>query len=93
MQKPSRLQTKVECFKTGSTLDLQIHHCIPGTHQRKKADEDGLWVYLNANIHNYIHRTAEGKELLHDLQKLAQTEYEKDHTREQFIKRYGKSYL
>lgn len=90
---PSKMQTEKVCYISGRTDNLVIHHCLNGTHQRKKCDEDGLTVWLNARIHDYIHHTIEGREYLYALKKDAQRVYERDHTRDEFIKRYGKSYL
>lgn len=87
------MQTKRECYVTHRTDNLEIHHVMNGTHQREKADRDGLWVYLNAYVHRYIHDTTEGKKVGYLLKQDAQRAYEKDHSREEFIKRYGKSYL
>lgn len=80
------------------------HHCIFGTADRAKADEDGLWVPLTAQHHTNgkisAHQNLEVQRLL---QIIAQLAYEK-HTiaetgctekeaREVFRKRYYKSYL
>ena len=35
-----------KCYICGSVHDLEKHHCVFGTASRKKADRDGLWVYL-----------------------------------------------
>lgn len=89
----SVLQDKKECYITHHTHNLQVHHCLNGRAQRKKCDEDGLWVYLTAEIHNYIHNTLEGRDVLIYLKQVAQRKYEETHSREEFIKRYGKSYI
>ena len=89
----SIMQEEKRCYITHRTTNLEVHHCLNGTHQRKKADVDGLWVYLTADVHRYIHQTIEGHELLMQLKREAQQAYERTHTRAEFIKRYGKSYL
>lgn len=90
----SVIQKSKECIICGRTQGLELHHVFHGTANRKKADEDGMTVYLchyhhtgsnyavhlNANIDNFI-------------KEHAQEIYERTHTREEFIKRYGKSYL
>lgn len=92
--KLSKMQNGKKCYLTHmENVPLEVHHCLNGTSQRKKCDEDGLWVYLTPQIHRYIHQTIEGRELLLSLKKEAQKCYENEHTREEFIKRYGKSYL
>lgn len=93
MYRPSKLQTEKESIFSGNTSNLIRHHCLNGTHQRQKAEHDGLWVWMTVKEHDHIHNTAEGREQLMWLKRLAQEEYEKEHTREEFIKRYGKSYL
>ena len=92
-QKRSRIQDEKVCFLTGRTDNLQLHHCLNGTHQRKKCDEDGLVVWLTHDEHWNIHHTIEGKEIRMWLKQVAQQVYEQDHTRKEFIERYGKSYL
>ena len=90
----SKMQEEKQCYITGQeNCNLERHHCLNGTHQRKKAEQDGLWVWLTPQIHFYIHNTIEGHDLLWELKKEAQRVYEKEHTREEFIKRYGKNYL
>lgn len=80
------------CFLCGKTENLEQHHCIFGTANRSKADKDGLWVWLDHNCHQVVHTfNVKDKKLL---QGLAQSQWEyKYGNREEFIKRYGKSYL
>lgn len=82
------------CYICGNVGDLHKHHCIFGS-KRKKADEDGLWVYLCPSCHNAIHRPASkfDQSMQNALKKIAQEAYEKTNTRADFIKRYGKTYL
>ena len=93
MRHRSRIQDEKVCFLTGRTDNLELHHCLNGTHQRKKCDQDGLVVWLTHDEHWNLHNTIEGKEIKRWLKQVAQEVYEQDHTREEFIKRYGKSYL
>lgn len=73
------------------------HHLIFGNSARKFADEDGLKIPICNSCHNMGHRT----ERIHDnpmaerLSKmLGQAIYElKIGSREEFMKRYGRSYL
>lgn len=72
---------------------IQRHHVFHGTSNRKLADEDGYWVPL-------CHRHHTGRDGVHSsrffdmvLKQTAQRHYEETHTREQFIQRYGRSYL
>lgn len=69
------------------------HHIFFGSGQRWKSEADGMKVYLCTEHHR------EGREAVHrnaavcrQLQAAAQKEYEKTHTREEFMKRYGRNY-
>ena len=70
------------------------HHVFFGVKNKQLADEDGLTVHLCPECHR------EGKEAVHKnhladmyLKVIAQAKYEETHTRDEFIRRYGKSYL
>ena len=86
------LEHCIECGRDS----VDIHHVFHGEHiNRVYAEEDGFVIPLCRN-----HHTGDWKRCIHgnrqmDLKwkRYAQWEYEKNHTREEFIKRYGKSYL
>lgn len=65
---------------------------IYGTGKRKVADEDGLTVHLCNLHHRMLHDRGDYKR---DLQELAQATWMEHYngTKEDFIKRYGISYL
>lgn len=88
----SIINEEFKCNICGRIFNLERHHCIFGTANRTKAEEDGLWVWLCHDCHYGIHNGNNwAKELL---QKEAQEEWEKEYgSREDFIKRYGRSYL
>ena len=94
MNMKSILQSKKECLVCKRTTGLHEHHVFEGTANRKKSEKDGLKVYLcpwHHNASNYgVHFN---KTLDLAIKQLAQREYEKSHTREEFIERYGKNYL
>ena len=82
--------------------DVERHHCLMGP-DRAKADEDGQWVPITPEHHRSGKISAhQCKEMRALLQMLAQVSYERDRcaegmskedARENFRKRYGKSYL
>lgn len=91
----SVLQSENECFICGSTQNLQEHHCIHGTANRKKAEKRGLKVklciYCHTGSNNAVHRNR-----AYDLKliRMAQEYYERCiGSREEFIREFGKSYL
>ena len=67
------------------------HHVIHGTAGRKKAEEDGLTVMLCHECHMSLHDQGIGDRLLQQVGQLCWEEHYG--TREDFIARYGKSYI
>ncbi len=73
---------------------LEKHHVFPGKPGRRISEENGFTVWLcpehhrigNAAVHNNINN-------LRLIQRQAQTEYEKTHTRGQWMALMGRNYL
>lgn len=88
----SNICEDMKCFICGAPFNLERHHVFFGTANRKKAEEDGMWVWLCHDCHMGVHNGNNwAKEML---QKEAQECWERDYgSREDFIKRYGRSYL
>ena len=98
--KPSAIQKTCECYLCGKsyTAGLDHHHCLHGTGDKKKADEDGLWVWLCRECHSKLHDKGEHDK---ELQALAQRTYineqkkkgyPADVARELYFTRYKKFY-
>ena len=85
------LSEEKECYLCGSPFDLEKHHCLHGS-RRKKADEDGLIVYLCHTCHMRLHDTGDGDR---ELQRMAESYWILTHRGgiPAFIARYGKNYL
>lgn len=91
----SIIQTEKVCYITGTTRNLDLHHCIHGSN-RKKADKHGLTVYLNHDVHMRLHAHQKPFETLdEELKKVAQKAYMEHYgaTTEDFIAAYGRNYL
>lgn len=91
----SIIQKEKECFICKTCLDLQLHHVIFGSANRKLADEDGLTVYLCLSHHTGALGVHHIRELDLELKRIAERAW-MDHygkTKEEFIRRFGKSYL
>ena len=84
-------KSRPHCYITGSTEQLEKHHCMNGVAERKKAEQDGLWVYLRHDVHEMVHTTH--PELKAMLKRVAQTAYEQKHSRQEWMNRYHKNYL
>lgn len=85
----SIIQKERECYLCGRSYPLHRHHVLHGFN-RKKADQDGLTVYLCIDCHIALHQLG-----FHDreLKKVAQEAWEHRYgTTEDFVKRYGKNY-
>lgn len=68
------------------------HHCLHGS-RRKLAEEDGLKVHLCPRCHMALHDTGLGDKYLEQIAEETWLETHPGTTVEDFIKRYGKSYL
>ena len=84
---------KGHCFICGRICATHKHH-IFGASNRSNSENLGLWVYLCPECHNMSNRGVHNNrknDLM--LKKIAQREFEKTHTREQFISIIGRNYL
>ena len=87
----SIIQKERQCFFCGTTRDLQLHHCIHGTANRKLADKYGLTVYLCLRHHEMVHTEKRADRIL---QMKAQAEWEKHYgNRNDFLAVFGRDYL
>lgn len=91
----SILQKEKKCFLTGSEQMLDKHHIYFGAN-RKVSEENGFWVWLNhyQHIADSPYRTPHNdRETDLYLKRLCQMKYEETHTRAEFIRLIGRSYL
>ena len=92
----SIIQTSKCCYVCYRLDNLHLHHILFGKN-RKKCDEDKLTVWLCQEHHegtNGVHGK-NGHELDLELKRFAQETWMKyyNKTKEEFIERYGRSYL
>ena len=90
----SVLQQKKECYVCGTTVNLESHHCLHGTANRKKAEKYGLKVWLCHEHHTGNSGVHFSKTLDDRLKMLAQKHFE-EHigSREEWMREFGKNYL
>ena len=88
----SIIQKERECYFCFSAVGLETHHCLHGTANRKKADADGLTVWLCSDCHRALHLFGTGDAAL---KQLAQRVWMRANNagEDAFRERYGKSYL
>lgn len=90
----SIIQDKKECIVCGS-WNVEEHHIYFGVAKRKLSEDYGLKVWLCPTHHrgtNGVHGK-NGHKLDTELKQLGQKAFEWNHTREEFIKIFGRNYL
>lgn len=84
-----------ECFSCGVICNPELHHIYFGHGNRKVSDRMGFVVYLCPECHrgDYGVHGKYGKELNLSLKRRCQAVFEETHSREEFRKLIGRSYL
>jgi 5-methylcytosine-specific restriction endonuclease McrA len=80
------------CQLCGSFRQLEQHH-IFGASNRKKSSRYGYVITLCHNCHNEPGGIHSNRANSNELKRMAQTEFEKTHSREEFISEFGRNYL
>lgn len=93
----SIINNQKRCYRcgAGSWRAIHKHHIFRGPF-RDKSEKWGCWVYLCADHHvgnHGVHNTTEGQAYWLQLKKIAQTEFEKRHGHELFMKEFKRNYL
>lgn len=78
------------CYLTGRQDNLDRHHCLTNA-LRDWAEENGLWVYLNHDVHMLLHQ--QRPDIEKRLKAKAQKAYEKTHSHDEWMKVVRKNYL
>ena len=82
------------CYICGRGGKLHKHHIFGGNPNRGHSEDCGLTVHLCPKCHTIgkeaVHKDAEIMEGLH---KIGQAAFERNHTREEFVRIFGKNYL
>lgn len=90
----SIMQETRECYITGARDGLHKHHIYFGNPLRKISEVHGFWVWLRWDWHNGADY---GVHFNHDLdlrlKRECQERFEEGHSREEFRRLIGKSYL
>lgn len=89
----SVMQKQKRCYLTNSTVGLEKHHVMNGTGLRDKAEKYGLWVWLTADMHRWIHNTPDGRKYAYTLKAEAQRVFEQTHTRAEWMANFHKNYI
>lgn len=90
----SILQSVRECYITGATDGLHRHHIYFGNPLRKISEDNGFWVWLRWDWHNGADYGVHFNRAFDlDLKRACQEKYEETHSREEFRRLIGRSYL
>ena len=89
----SIVQTNKECFLCGRKTCLERHHIYAGVANRRLSEREGLWLWLCADCHRGTDGGQYNKERNLYLKQEGQRAFEETHTREEFMKIFGKNYL
>ena len=91
----SIMQDQKECLICGRIDQLHRHHVFYGTANRKQSEKYGCWVWLC-----YYHHNDGGPASVHgndkmnrQLKQRTQAKFEETHTREEFMRIFGRSWL
>lgn len=90
----SVLQKDDKCFYCRMAAGTEWHHLFPGRPNRAHSEADGLKVLLCWPCHWKVHNdTQVSGQMMTELKQEGQRAYEETHSREDFVKRYGRNYL
>lgn len=82
-----------ECYICKTTRDIQAHHVFFGSGYRKLSDNYGMVVDLCMSHHTGPQGVHFNRALDLRLKREFQDGFEKSHTREEFMKIFGRNYL
>lgn len=89
----SILSQEKRCYLCGSTVNVEEHHIYFGP-RRKASTKNGFTCYLCAYHHRDSRNGVHGNRNIDLILKRAcQYEYEKTHSREEFMEIIGRNYL
>lgn len=88
----SIIQSEVECYLCGTTLNLHSHHIFAGCY-RNKSEKYGMKVYLCMEHHTggtgvHLNRNLDLK-----LKVIAQKRFEEVYSHEKYMQEFKKNYL
>lgn len=90
----SILQKEKKCFLCDTIFDLHDHHIFFGSANRKISEANGFKVWLCAAHHNMSdYSVHHNRELDLMVKRACQKKYEETHSRDDFRKLIGRSYI
>ena len=88
------MQSNKKCYVCGADGVLHRHHIYAGVANRPLSEKYGCWIWLCPAHHNMSNNGIHFNKTL-DLQvkQVCQSEFEKTHTRKEFMNIFGRNYL
>lgn len=87
------LQNDKRCYACGKSVRLHSHHIFFGQKNRKISEKYGLKVWLCVECHEGPRGVHHNEVMDNALKRIAQRQFEKTHTRQEFVALFGKNYL
>lgn len=88
----SAIQTHKRCWVCGRVTGLERHHVLGGPN-RKWSEKYDLTVWLCREHHAGTTGVHNDRDLSLQLRQAAQVAFERDHTREEWMRIFGRNYL
>ena len=89
----SIISNKYECYLCGKQIDLERHHIMAGTANRKLSEKYGLWVYLCHECHTGADGAQYNSSKGTALKEAAQRAFELQHSHEEWMDLFRKNYI
>ena len=81
------------CFLCGRRTELERHHVMAGTANRKLSEEYGLWIWLCRSCHTGTEGAQYSRGKADSLKRLAQIAFEARHGHNAWMETFRKNYL
>lgn len=90
----SIISNKRECYICKTQRDLQRHHIFGGPN-RRRSEDDGLWIFLCVEHHIGDHGVHRDFDLALKVKQLGERAWieHNEKTKEEFIRDYGKNFI
>lgn len=90
----SIIQDEKKCLICGTPFGVHRHHVFYGTANRRQSERYGCWVWLCSRHHNGSNYSVHLNHTMDErLKRETQRKFEETHTREEFMKIFGRSWL
>lgn len=89
----SIISNEKECFLCGRQINLERHHIMAGTANRKLSEKYGLWVYLCHDCHTGVDGAQYNAVAGLELKQTAQRVFENKYSHEFWMDVFRKNYL